>query len=140
MFRQDGRLYIDLETRELYSKVKNQFYNSRISNSEVFSLALATGYYYGIKEPLHKKTGFIRHETINYDLFSIILLLGIDEYGVNNEWVNNPLDLFDMAEEYANAGIKILMEIVEDNENDLEEFLTSTIFKLYDSIDFNLRI
>ena len=135
MVRQNYRLGIDSETIEYYSRLRQEFSSIKLYNSQLFSLALTIGYCHGVRKPLNKRMEYIRHETIPSDLFSIIILLGIDVYGVDGEWVNNPLVLFDLAEEYANAGIEILMEKCKDFS--LEEYLTSVILELYNSTDFN---
>ena len=139
MARTNGRLNIDIETKQFYSKIKNKYSSLRLTNSQLFSLALTMGYYKGIKKPLNKKMGFIRHETIPTDLFSVIMLVCMDEYGVNDdEWIDNPLILLDLAEEYANAGIRMLMELMDNYDSTLDEFLSLTILELYNDIDFEL--
>ena len=135
MVRRNNKLHIDSETRICYSKIKQNYSHLRLTNSQLFSLALAIGYQKGIKSSLNKKIAFIRHETVPTDLFSLIFLFDIDEYGEDEKWINEPLILFDLAEEYANTGIKILMQIMENQDSNLEEFLTSNILKLCDTIN-----
>jgi len=67
------------------------------------------------------------------------MLVAIKEYG--EEYIkelDNPLELFDMAEEYANAGIEILMKKIR-YDSDLENFLISNIMRLYGDNDFNSK-
>lgn len=138
MVRQNKRLGIDLETRAYYSKLKHISPVS-LSNSQIFSLAFAVGYLYGYRMPLTKRFDIVRQESIPLDLSSMIMLVAIKEYG--EEYIkelDNPLELFDMAEEYANAGIEILNEKISDN-SDLENFLISNIVELYDANDFNSK-
>ncbi|MBE6500237.1 MAG: hypothetical protein E7Z80_06820 [Methanobrevibacter thaueri] len=138
MVRRNKRLGIDLETRPYYSKLKDISF-ARLTNSQLFSLAFTVGYLNGFKKPLTKRFDIIRHETIPLDLFSIIMLVAIKEYG--EEYIkelDNPLELFDMAEEYANAGIEILMKKIR-YDSDLENFLISNIMRLYGDNDFNSK-
>lgn len=138
MVRYTNRLYIDLETRGDYSKLRDAF-SIRVSNSQLFSLALTIGYYYNVKKPLIKRDSFIRYETISSDLFSVIMLLAINEYGSDNTvWIENPIELFGMAEQYANAGIEILIEKLS-SDLSLDKFLTSITLELYGSVDFKSK-
>ena len=140
MVRTNSRLYIDKDSRPMYSFIRKKS-SLTLINSQIFLIALSIGYYYGAKKPLTKKHAFINYETAPIDLFSIIMLLAIDEYGEDiDKWINNPLDLFDLAEEYANAGIEILMKEVESHHDfELEEFLTPIIVKLYENVDFETK-
>ena len=65
-----------------------------------------------------------------------MILIAIDEFGDDYSWVNNPLDMFDIAEEYANAGIRILMDVISDFDNDFDSFLIENILSAYEQIDF----
>ncbi|MBQ7928617.1 MAG: hypothetical protein IJ287_07765 [Methanobrevibacter sp.] len=136
MKTRSNRLYIDPETNRYYLEIKRRFNVLQLSNSDLFSLALAVGRYYNVKTPLNKKKAFIRFETISSELLAMIDLLAINEYGVNNqEFFDTPIFGFDLAEEYANAGIKILFEKVYSSNQDFDEFLFETIFDLYDDMD-----
>ena len=127
------RLNIDAETRVFYLEIRNKYSNLKLTNSKLFSLALTIGYQNGMREKLIKKEGFIRYKTIDSDLFSIMFLLAINEFGVDSDvWIQDPMIIFDAAEEYANAGIKILGELVKDYSFDLEDYLLSNIFEVYD--------
>ena len=140
MARTSDRLFIETGKRAYYNIIKERYSHLKLTNSELFTLALVIGYVNGIKMPLIKKTGFIRHVALPVDFFSIMILLAIDEYGIDNtDWVNNPLILFDLAEEYANAGIDILRVYSEQADFDLEEFLTSNILDLDSTVDFILK-
>lgn len=135
METRSNRLFIDPDTRQYYSDIKMKYGDLKLSNSDLFSLALAMGCLYNIKKPLDRKVGFIRYETIPEDLLALIDLLAIDEFGGDNqELLDNHLLGFDLAEEYANAGIKILIEKIYDY--DFDPFLFKSILDLYDGIDF----
>ena len=136
MNRSNNRLYIEVESRTFYSKFKKYCSGLRLLNSEIFSLALALGYQSNIRKPLKRKVGFIRYETISQELYSLMILIAIDEFGDDYSWINNPLDMFDIAEEYANAGIRILMDLISDFDNDFDSFLIENILSAYEQIDF----
>ena len=137
MKTRSNRLYIDPETKKYYSDIKRKYDNLKLSNSDLFSLALSMGYYYGVKKPLNRKVAYIRYETITQDLLTIIDLLAINEFGGDNpDLFDDPILGFDLAEEYANAGIKILVEKIYDSNEHLDLFLFKAISELYDGIDF----
>lgn len=140
MNRSSNRLYIEVESRAFYSKFKKYCSGLRVLNSEIFSLALALGYQSNIKKPLERKVGFIRYETISQELYSLMILIAIDEFGDDYSWINNPLDMFDIAEEYANAGIEILMDLISDFDIDFDSFLIENMVSTNDKIDFKSKL
>lgn len=139
MTRTSDRLFIDKETKKYYDFIKKEYSHLNLTNSDLFKLALIIGYNNGLKKALNRKIAFILHRTIPTDFFSIIILLAIKEYGVDEEWINNPLNLFDLAEQYANAGIEILMENIKHYDFNLDDFLTSNILELYSDVDFKSK-
>ena len=137
MKTRSNRLYIDPETKKYYHDIKMNYSSLKLRNSDVFSLALAMGYYCGVKKPLDRKIAYIRFETITLELLAMIDLLTLYEFGDSNqELFDNPILGFDLAEEYANAGIKILVEKIYNSNEDIDSFLYNTIFELYEDIDF----
>lgn len=139
MTRTSDRLFIDTETRKYYNFIKKEYPHLNLTNSDLFTLALVIGYNNGLKKALNRKMAFILHGTIPANLFSIIILLAIDEYGLDKEWINNPLNLFDLAEQYANAGIEILMENSKHYDFNLDDFLTTNILELDAKVDFKSK-
>lgn len=139
MIVRSNRLFIDSDNRYIYSNIRNKYSHLKLYNSDIFSLALTIGYFNGVKKSLKRKHAFIRNETIPEDLFSIMILIAIKEFGEDNhEWINNPLVILDLAEEYANAGIEILNDFLEDYDKDLTMYLSDIIFELYeDSVTHN---
>ena len=130
-------LYIDPETKPYYDDIRRIYKRLKLSNSDLFSLALAFGRYYDIKKPLDRKVGYIRLENVSKNLLALIDLLFINEFeDYNQEFFENPIFGFDLAEEYANAGIKILIEKIHDSNEDFESFLFKKMLNLYNNVDF----
>ena len=95
------------------------------------------GYYYGVKKPLNRKVAYIRYETITQDLLTIIDLLAINEFGGDNpDLFDDPILGFDLAEEYANAGIKILVEKIYDKFIKSKGFNPKADIKLFKESEF----
>lgn len=133
MKTRSNRLFIDPETKKYYSDIKRNFSSLKLSNSDLFAMAMAMGYYFGVKKSLDRRVSYIRFETIPSNLIAMIDLLTINEFGDNNqELFDNPILGFDLAEEYANAGIEILVEKIYNSSNDFDLFLFTTMLKLYE--------
>ena len=135
--RGSNRLFIDKLNRGDYFRIRNEFKHLKLTNSDIFSLALALGFQQGIKKPLNSKFAIVRYESIPSDLLSIMMLFAIKEFGDVNEWIDNPLIIFDLAEEYSNAGIEILMELY--GEDSLEDYLMKSILDLNEAYDFQSK-
>lgn len=123
---------IDAGTRIIYDKIKHKC-NTNVYNYQIFSLALAFGYNRGVRIQLSKKDRYIRLSSINRDLDSLIWLIAIDEFGEKLDFENN-VEIYEVAEEYANAGIMIIEDYLSD-EFDFNKFLEKTLFELFNKND-----
>ena len=140
MVNRSGGLYIDAETRAIYFGIREKYSNLKLTNSDIFSLALAMGYLNDEKKQLIRKNAFIRHETIPTNLFSQMILIAISEFGENSdEWINDPFIILSIAEEYANGGIMILERFLQDYETDLAKELSQIILKLDEDYELTLK-
>ena len=110
MAQEPDRFNINDSDREIYEKIAKDNLGPFKSkdNKHVFMVAMIYGYKFGKRIPLHgKKFGFIRAEYLTKEEMTIVRSLAINE--------NNSLDVlldknevFKVAEEYANTGIKLL--------------------------------
>ena len=115
-----SRIKVESSKYQLFMELKDHF--SKAYNSDVFALALAYGYKLGIKQPISSKEAFIAAPSVSDELKSMIFLVGISEFGSNhiNELVENPVLMYEAAEEYANAGIDVLYREFEDVGSDFD--------------------
>ena len=96
--------------REVYEKiVKDKLgpFKGK-DNKHVFMVAISYGLKFGKRTPLNsKKYGFIRREYLSKEELSIIKAIAVNE-GQSLDILLDKAELYKIAEEYANTGIKLL--------------------------------
>lgn len=97
-----SRIKVDSSKYDMFLDLKKNL-SGKVVNSDVFSLAVAYGCKSGNKVPLESKKDFINMVSISDELSSLILLIGLTELG--KKAIENPSEMYVLAEEYANGGI-----------------------------------
>ncbi len=98
------------------------------TNTEVFLLAMATGYDLEKRVPLGKKDqgGFTRFSYLTDEQFAIVKAIAIAEKGSLDVLLNME-EVCNIAEEYANAGIGFLYkDVLEEKKADFTKKLEAT--------------
>jgi len=103
------RLFIETGDREIYNELKNKPPLEGLQHSDVFCLAMGFGYKAGIRTPLRKKDGFIREATVKENHWRLIIAVAIASCG-DLSIVIDKAKCGEIAAEYANAGLRIIME------------------------------
>lgn len=107
------RLYIDKEDRPYYQKaVEENVVNFKNKNQkEQFLLAMAIGFENDQKRELKSRDGFFFSNYLGAEDRTLINALAIHEHG-STDILANEKDVFDIAEQYASAGIRILADSI----------------------------
>ena len=110
MNKQPDRLYMDGEDdREKYETLSQEDIFSGMTRKEQFFLAMAIGYANKTKQPLTKREGLFLAKDMQPEdeaLINAIALHNTDNIGSLADKSN----VFRIAEEYAHAGLKILID------------------------------
>ena len=113
MKKKPDRLYVDKDDLKDFKLLQDEkdspFYKRE--NKDVFIMATIMGLKYGARMPLKSKEGFFREEYLNNDERSIIKAIAISEE--KDVSVLNDMDkVYQIAEEFAKAGIRYLRDSV----------------------------
>ncbi len=113
--KQPDRLYIDSKDRALYEELEKEIFNSPDlkERKNQFFFALAIGFRSKIRQPFNSKEsgGFFRSEYLqprDSALLDAIAIYATDDVDV----ITNRDMVFNIAEEYAHAGIRLLYDNV----------------------------
>jgi dnd system-associated protein 4 len=113
MKKKRDRLFVEKEevnNFQLLRKEKDSpLYNKE--NKDVFIMAMIMGLKNGVRLPLKSKEGFIREEYLNNDERSIIKAIAVNAEA-NLSVLLDSDKMYQIAEEYAAAGIKYLVDSV----------------------------
>jgi hypothetical protein len=110
--KKPDRLFIDTSDKSLYDdeKLVNElFYN--MANKEKFLFAMAYGFKFNTRVSLNKREGYVRAEYLSDTDRALINSLSIYEKE-DVTILSDPLLVFQIAEEYAHAGIRLLHDNV----------------------------
>lgn len=111
--RKIDRVYIDKEDKEKYDRLQEiSFFQGR-TNSQLFLFAICYALKNGGgKHPLKNKLGYFRLESTKDE--EILLIKTLAMYDSDNvEVLTDDKQIYSIAEEYANFGIKILSDTYE---------------------------
>jgi hypothetical protein len=113
--KQPDRLYIDSNDRALYDELSEEIFNSSDlkERKNQFFFAMALGFRSKIRQPFNSKEqgGFFRSEYLQPRDSAILDAIAI--YTTNNvDVITNREMVFNIAEEYAHAGIRLLYDDV----------------------------
>jgi hypothetical protein len=104
---------IDRGDRSLYQKVvdENVLQFKERDRKDQFIFAMAIGFANSIKHPLAVKESFFRTEYLRPEDAALIRAIALHEHGI--EILADNEKVFQVAEEYAHAGIKLLVDELE---------------------------
>ena len=107
------RINIDKADRLLYQKVvdENVLQFKEKDRKDQFIFAMAVGFANKIRRPLTAKEGFFRTEYLRPEDEALICAIAL--YEGNVEVLADKERVFQVAEEYAHAGIKLLVDELE---------------------------
>lgn len=115
MSKVPDRIYIDKRDRELYNKLdheemlKHKDKGGKRTRKEQFLIALAIGIINKIRRPLKSKEGWFLIKDLKTEDKSLIDAIAI--YKTHSvEVLSNRGEVFKIAEEYAHAGIRLLVD------------------------------
>ncbi|HEY8362751.1 MAG TPA: hypothetical protein VIK77_07680 [Tissierellaceae bacterium] len=104
------RINIDKNDRELYNKLSKEIFEGK-TRKEQFLFAMAIGFKNGIMRPLKTKEGFFLIKDLRPE--DEALLNAVAMFVKGPEILSSKEEVFKIAEEYAHAGIKILIDEIE---------------------------
>ncbi|HEY8363043.1 MAG TPA: hypothetical protein VIK77_09195 [Tissierellaceae bacterium] len=134
MSKMPDRLYIDKEDESLYNYLKNEIFEGNERNKELFLLAMSIGFKNQIKRSLDKKKDYVREEYLLPEDYALLNAVAMFEKGP--EILSNRAEVFKIAEEYAHAGIKILVDEI--NSSSFESYtkrFEKDIFEIYKKLE-----
>lgn len=108
------RFYIDKEDRPYYLKAEEEnIINFKNKNQkEQFLLAMAVGFENDQKRELKTRDGFFYPKDLKPEDKTSINALAIHEHG-SIDVLGNEKEIFEIAEQYASAGIRILVDSID---------------------------
>lgn len=108
------RVYIDKEDRSLYEKIENENIFKEKTRKEQFLFAMAIGFENDIKQPLSNKesSGLFLLKDLGPEDKALINAVALHESN-SIEVLADKGKVFKIAEEYAHAGIKLLVDKIE---------------------------
>ncbi len=107
------RVFIDKKDK-LYEKLDEEkiFHSSKRDRKDQFIFAMALGFINELKREIENKEGFVRTEYFsNTDIALINAVALYTNKDINV--LNNKKEVYKIAEEYAHAGIKLLVDKIE---------------------------
>lgn len=113
------RLYADHSTMTIYdnSKIMGYSTENKVGRKQQFFVALGLGYMFGEPTPLSKKDLMFLEKDMTEDEVALLWAIAIKEKG-SIENVQGIDEVYHIAEEYANTGIKYLDKIEKDSSFD----------------------
>ena len=107
------RLSIEKLDRRSYEKLRDEnFFVKNNRNKDLFLFAVAMGVYYNESKEIGKREGYILEDRLDpedHALLKAVALYHTKDIGV----LKSQQQVFKIAEEYANAGIKIIVDELE---------------------------
>lgn len=113
------RLYADHSTMTIYdnSKIMGYSTENKVGRKQQFFVALGLGYMFGEPTPLSKKDLMFLEKDMKEDEVALLWAIAIKEKG-SIEHVQGKEEVYKIAEEYANTGIKYLDKIEKESSFD----------------------
>lgn len=106
--KKPDRLFIGKEDVDTYKNISNESFFRNKSNKELFMIALAYGIKCDLKIELQEREEYVRREYLKQDDWAILHSIAFQELGL--EELTNIGEIFNIAEQYAHGGIKLLKE------------------------------
>ncbi|MHA1875591.1 MAG: hypothetical protein ACTSUC_04000 [Promethearchaeota archaeon] len=108
------RLYIEDSDKKLYDKLLEKgsplSRENGFENKDIFMLALSTGYDLGTPLQIKKRLGYFLAKYLSREDEAILYSIAVKEKGIDA--LKDIKTVYNLAEEYANNGIKSLYENV----------------------------
>lgn len=128
------RVYISGSDRPIYDTLK-KYSDSPLKgrkNKEIFMMAMIIGFYKtGVRTELKNPVDYDHVENLGPDRRTIIKAIAVAEEGMNV--LDDEEKIYNIANEYAATGIKILESMVNNHEYDFIKKLESMLVEEYDS-------
>jgi len=106
------RIYMDRADRELYDRLKNEPMFENRSRKEQFLLAMAIGFRNGAKREFSKKENLFLLKDCRAEDEALMFAVAVADTG-DAKVVVDRARVFEIAEQYAHAGLKLLIDKVE---------------------------
>ena len=120
------RIFIEKGDRIRYKTIGKKL--GKFYHTDIFVLSMIYGYMNNVRIPLKRKEGLFRTISARNDFYSILILLFINEM---DECPNSYDDLskaVDIAQEYANGGLKLLEDdVYNDTDNIFNKLASNTL-------------
>lgn len=110
------RFHIESEDKKIYDKIKKEedFFND-FSNKDIVLYAIAVAFENNQPEPINHRLGYFLRKDMNFEeeaLFKALAYHHTHDLAI----INNDKEVFDIAEQYANGGIKILYSMIKSSQ------------------------
>ena len=136
MLETPDRLHIDKKDRDLYNALDQEdilkFKGGTRSRKEQFFFALSIGYQNKIRSIIDNKEGWFNSRDLNIEDETILNAIAVGETKTA-EIILNKSEVFEIAQEYAHAGIRILCDKIKSTpigifeaklENELQDIIS----------------
>ena len=107
------RIFINDTDRALYEKIENEVLFKEKTRKEQFLFAMAFGFKNKVKYPLAKREGFFLTKDLRPEDEALLNVVAIEDSPNSVEILSDMNEVFKTAEEYAHAGIKLLVDKIE---------------------------
>jgi len=131
------RLSIEKANRDTYDKLKKLDIFSKYDNKSLFLMSMVFGFNKRKQTPLKTTDGYVRESYLRESDESLIRAVAVYEKNDLNVLLNKK-EVYKIAEEYANTGIKIIDQMISDS--DEAEFIKQLEYLLlekYEELDIN---
>ena len=102
---------IDKKDREKYTNLKQDNFFKDFENKDLFFVCVAYGKIYNKKEQIKPVEGFFRASFLNEEDIALIEIINFSER-VPEDVVKSFDEYFNIIEQYAHAGLKILTDVL----------------------------
>jgi len=129
------RLYIDRDDRKLYEKIEKEDVFKGRTRKEEFLFAMAIGFKNKVKRSLKMKEGFFLTKDLKPEDETLINVIAI--WGSNSVEVllSNKEKVFEIAEEYAHGGIRLLHDSIESTQyGSFSKQFEKTLHEIYEEL------
>lgn len=112
MDKKPDRLYRDVTDKKLYTQLTEEVFLNQ-QNKDQFLLVMAFGFHSGKRRQIQERDsgGFVRVEYLTPEDEALIDAIAVFEEGI--DILNNESKVYEIAEEYAHAGIHLLYNEIE---------------------------
>lgn len=131
------RLSIEKANREIYDKLKELDLFNKYDNKSLFLMSMVFGFNKRKQTPLKTTDGYVRESYLRENDESLIKAVAVYEKNDLNVLLNKK-EVYKIAEEYANTGIKIIDQMISDS--DEAEFIKQLEYLLlekYEELDID---